>query len=527
MPRTVFTNCRICVANCGIEVTVDDDERITRIAPDKQNDYTWHDFCPKGRTANQAIEHTRRLLAPMRRVGDRYEEATWDEAITDIATRLRRIIDRDGKDAVGIYWGNPSGFSMSNVMFNGGFMDALGTHNRYSVLSVDTNNTHVVAQEMFGSELVVLVPDVDECSYFLLVGMNPAESKLVWTENVPDGWRRILRAKEAGARLVMVDPRRTLSAEHADAHLRVRPGADWALLLGIVAVILDRGWEDADGCAELTGMDELRRLAAEVDLDDLAERCDIPVDQIVEVADGFAHAPAAMCVTHTGVALTETGTLGEWLGHVLNFVTGRVGAPGGRRFEPGYVDLISLFERIARPLEGLSRVRGLPAVAGNHSLAELPDEILTPGPGQVKAMFINAGNPVVGGPDGDRLDHALSTLELLVAIDLVQRESHRHADWLIPVPHWLERGELNALVGGFADMPYVQYSTRAVEPPPKVRGEWQFFTDVALAARLPMFGYRGVNTFIKLSRRLARWSRRPGMAFNPQWIERLLVLAGA
>jgi formate dehydrogenase len=101
--KTVYTFCRICIAGCGLEVTVSDDNRIERIGPDKENPHTWRDFCAKGRTASDLVEHPRRVLNPMKRVGETYVEATWDEAISDIASRLRTIIDRHGPDAVGTY----------------------------------------------------------------------------------------------------------------------------------------------------------------------------------------------------------------------------------------------------------------------------------------------------------------------------------------------------------------------------------------------------------------------------------------
>ena len=524
--KSVYTTCRICGATCGLEVTVGDDNRVQRIAPDKENPYTWRDFCAKGRTAHQLVEHPRRLLSPMKRVGDHYVEASWEEAVADIASRLRAILDRHGPDAIGLFWGNPAGSSASNAMFAVGFMDAIGTHQRYWVGSVDQNNFHVVNQALYGSPLVSLVPDVDQCECFLLIGMNPVASAFNWVYNVPDGWRRVLARQQQGADLIVVDPRRTPTAEKANTHLAIRPGQDWALLLGMLKVIFDNGWEHGEDCARLNGIDALRELAAESDLDDLSRRCDIPADQIVDVARRFARAPTAFCDTHTGVSQNTTGTLGEWFAHLLNLVTGRIDRPGGRRFERGYVDMVALWDKLARPLESTSRVRGLPAVAGYRALAELPDEINTPGPGQIRAMIIDGGNPVVTGPQGHKLDQALATLELLVAVDLVQRESHRHAHWLIPGVHWLERSELLALVSQMQDQPFVQYSPQAVEPPPKARGEWEFFTDLALAMRVPLFGRKGLNGFIRTTRALAKATGRPSLAFNPHWIDRILVASG-
>ncbi len=521
-PKTVYTFCRYCLAACGIAVTVEGN-RVTKISADKQNPHSWQDFCAKGRTANQVVEHPRRIVNPMRRIGDSYVETSWDEAISDIAARMTALIEADSPDAIGLYYGNPAGFSSSNVLFMNAWLDAVGTHNRYAVGSVDQNAMHVVAGAMYGSELMAPVSDIDNCDYFLLMGTNPAVSAWNWLETVPGGWKRALERQRLGAKIVVVDPLRTETADHADAHVAIRPGQDWALLLAMVKVILEEGLEHAADCRDLaTGVPELRGLVADADLDDLAARCDVSRALIDQIARDFAAAPAAMAITRTGVSMHLTGTIGEWLGHVLNVITGRMDRPGGRRFEQGYVDALRL-AGLAKPSDHTSRLRGRRMVAGAHALAELPYEITTPGPRQIRALVINSGNPVVSGPDGVKLDAALSQLDLLVAIDFVQRESHRHAHWLLPAVHWLERDDLMAFTSNFHDEPYVQYGRRAVEPPAGAREEWRIFVDLAIAMRKPLFGVKGVNRFVKATRAWARITRRPGLEFTPQWINRLLV----
>lgn len=522
MTRTVHTFCRYCLASCGLEVTVSDN-RVLKISPDKQNPHSWQDFCAKGRTAARVVEHPRRITAPMKRVGDRYVETGWDEAIGDIAARMNAIVDTGGPDAVAAYYGNPAGYSSSNLMFMNAWMDAVGTFNRYAVGSVDQNALHVVAEMMYGSTLMVPVSDIDNCDYFLLVGTNPAVSAWNWVESVPGGWRRALARQSQGATIAVVDPLRTETVDHADVHLPVRPGQDWALLLAMVKVILDEGLEHQGDCRDLvTGMAALRDLVAAADLDDLAGRCDIPTHDIVSVARGFASAERAMVVTRTGVSLHLAGTVGEWLGQVLNVITGRMDRPGGRRFEPGYVDALRL-AGLAGGKPHKSRLRGRDMVAGAHALSELPGEITTPGHGQIRALVINSGNPVIAGPDGAKLDHALAQLDLLVAIDFVQRESHRHAHWLLPAVHWLERDDLLAFTSSLHDEPYLHYGVRAVDPPEGAREEWRIFTDLALAMNRPLFGAPGLNAFVKASRRLARVTRKPGMEFGPHWVNRLLI----
>ncbi len=525
MTQTVHTFCRYCLASCGVEVTVDAN-RAVKISADKQNPHSWHDFCAKGRTAAQLVEHPRRILAPMRRVGDSYVEATWEEAIADIAARMNAVIDADTPDAVGAYYGNPAGFSSSNIIFMNGWLDAVGTRNRYAVGSIDQNAMHVVASAMYGSMLMAPVSDIDNCDYFLLVGTNPAVSAWNWLETVPGGWRRALARQAQGATIVVVDPLRTESAAKADVHLAVRPAQDWALLLAMVKVILDENLEHGPDCTDLAhGVESLRELVADVDLDDLARRCDLGRARIESVARDFAAARGAMVVTRTGVSMHLTGTVAEWLGHVLNVITGRMDRPGGRRYEPGYVDALRM-SGMVKASPHRSRLSGRKMVAGAHALSELPDEITTPGTGQIRAMVINCGNPVVSGPDGAKLDAALAQLDLLVAIDFVQRESHRHAHWLLPAVHWLERDDLLAFTSNMHDEPYLQYGVKAVEPPPGARQEWQIFVDLAIAMGRPLFGAKGVNGFIRATRRAARLTGRPGLEFGPQWINRLVVATG-
>jgi formate dehydrogenase len=484
MDSTVSTFCRICEARCGIDVTVRDG-RVLRIGPDKLNPYTWKDFCSKGRSAGEVVHHPRRLLSPLRRVHGGYERATWEEAVDDIATRLTAIRDRDGSDAVAAYLGNPVGFNGSNGAWFASLVRGLGTANLYSVSSVDQNNLQRVCHEMYGRWLVPLVPDVDECDYFLLVGMNPAVSTFGWIHNVPDGWRRTLARQARGATIVLVDPNSTESTAKSDRHVRVWPGQDWALLLGVLATILRETLARPPQRPVLAGMEELERLARELDISDLAARSRVSVDTITSIAREFAAARTAMCVAHTGVSHSGEGVLAEWLSHVLNAVTGRLDALGGRRFEPGYTPVGAMFgTRPARP----SRVRRLPAIAGARSLAELADEITTPGEGQVKALICNSGNPVLSGAQGARLDGALGSLELMVAIDLVQRESHRHAHWLLPAAHYLEREDLLPIYSSFEDQPFAQFAHAALEPPPDVRQEWTFWRDLALALDIPIFG---------------------------------------
>lgn len=523
--RIVYSHCHYCMGMCGTRIMVEDN-KVLSIEPDRENPFRWRDFCRKGQTAAEFVDHPRRITTPMRRVGERYVPATYEEAIADIATRLNRIIEKHGAEAVGSYSGNPLAASFAGSMFWNGLLDAIGTGNRFWVGSVDQNNTHVVQEAMYGSELIALMPDIDHCKCFLLVGMDPVQSTFGWLETIPDGWNRVLEAQRKGADIIVVDPRRSRTAERADTHISILPGQDWAFLLGLLRVIFEEQMDRPSVAVELSGVDEIRTLALGASLEDLAGRCGVPADSIRDVARRFASAPSAMCLIHTGVSHTPTGTLAEWLGQVLNAITNRLDQAGGRRFERGFMDVAEVFSRFAPRTRHRTRLRDQPTIAGFHSLVELPEEITVPGQGQIRAMLIASGNPVVSGPDGAALDEALSQLELLVAVDLVQRESHRHAHWLIPGTHFLEREGLNVLLACLNEEPFAQYAQRAVAPPPGVKEEWEFFVDLALAMERPLFGRRGLNTLVRASRRVASLAGRPGWALNPRWLERALVAGG-
>ena len=526
MPHTAYTYCQICEQACGLKVTIDNN-RVQSIEPDKLNPNSWEDFCIKGALANKVVEHPNRLMHPMQRVGGRYVERSYEEAIKDISERFSRIIDESGPAAIASYAGNPNGMDFGGSLFLSIFMDAIGSHNRYWVSSLDQNALHYVAEKMYGHPFITMQFDLEECEFVLLIGANPAVSGMCWIGYNANGWKRLLAQQKAGqTKIVIADPRKTESAKKAAEHLAVNPDTDWALLLALIKVVFEEQLEDKDDCADAKGIDELRDIVANVSLATLATLCDIPSTKIIELAKQFATAKGAAAIARTGSAIGINGSLTEWLSHVLTLITGNLDHPGGRFYNPGLVDPLVAGDEIFKPNKTPSRVRGLPTIAGFHATAELPGEINTPGDDRIRALIISAGNPVVSGPNGSELDKAFSKLECLVAIDLVQRESHRHAHWLIPAAHWLEREEFNPLISSLSATAFAQMGKKLIDKPDSVRHEWEFLRDLAIAIGSPMMGFRGVNTVAKFSRLIAKITGNPYHAFGPAWISRLLVSRG-
>lgn len=484
-PRTVYTHCLICEQLCGLEATVEG-AQITSIRPDKLNPYTWRDFCVKGQRSNEVQASPWRVRVPMKRVGTRFVEASYEEAVDDIATRLQQIISRHGKDAVAGYLGNPMGFNSAAAAWHFGFFEAVGTHQKYSVQSIDSNAKHVACDAMFGLEMLALLPDIDDTDFAILIGTNPAVSKFNWGGKVPNGWRRLKARVRDGAQVVVVDPRRTETAAGATRHVAPLPETDWAFLLGAIKVILVENLHRLPPEIEVSGLDELCAISESVTLADLAAVCDVPADNIADIARGFARADRAFAFAGTGPALGMNGVLAHWLTLALNVVTDRIDRPGGR-FAPNWPYNTAMAKGVSGP-KSMSRVRGIETVVGMHSLAELADEIRTPGEGKIRALVLGGGNPVSTGADGNRLAKALGELELLVSVDLFQRESHRDAHWLIPAVHFLERDEVHVALHAYNDQPFIQSTRQVVPPPPGLRPEWTFYRDLAAAMGLELFG---------------------------------------
>jgi len=487
MGETVtFTHCHLCEQMCGLAVTVADG-RIAAIRPDKANPYSWRDFCTKAQRAGDVVHSPHRVLQPMKRDGTRFVAASYEEAVDDVAARLKAIIARHGPDAVGGYVGNPGGLNAGAGAFHNAFLKALETRQQFSMYSIDTNAYHVASLAMFGVEWLTLIPDIDAADCAVLIGTNPAISKSCWLGTVPNGWRRLLARVRDGADLIVIDPRRTETADHATLHLAPRPESDWALVLAMLRTIFDNGWERLPERGAIAGLAELRALAASADPTELAAICDVPLADIAEAARRFALAPRGYAMAATGPALGRNGVISHWLVLALNVVTGRIDVPGGRYLPAWPLNMTAYRQEFTPPMPVPSRVRGIPSVLGWHSIAELADEIETPGSGQVRALFITGGNPVSSSAHGERLARALGGLDLLVALDMFRRESHRHADWLIPGQHFLERDEL-LMAWSQAERPFVQAARAALPSPQGIRPEWTFFRDLADALGLKLFG---------------------------------------
>ena len=474
--RTAYRTCPLCEATCGLELTLDGDT-VAAIRGDAADVFSRGFVCPKGAALKQLHEDPDRVRTPLIKHGDGFRPASWDEAFAVIHTRLSPILDAD-RNAVAVYLGNPNAHNIDSLLYGRVLLKALSTRNVYSASSVDQIPKQLAAALMFGTGTTVPVPDLDHTDHLLMLGANPlASNGSLMTAPDMRGRLRALRAR--GGKLVVIDPRRTRTAEEADEHHFIRPGTDALLLFALVHVLFE---EDlADPGEKLTalsdGIDEVRALAEPFTPDDVAPACGISASEIRRLARELAAAPAAAVYGRIGTCTQEFGTLASWLVDVLNLLTGNLDREGGAMFPLGAAGHSNGAGqpgrgRGARIGRFASRVRGLGEVLGELPVVCLAEEIDTPGEGRVRALVTLAGNPVVSTPNSERLGAALATLDFMVSVDVYVNETTRHADVILPAPSPLRRSHYDLALYLFAVRNVANYSPPALEPDPDLPDEW-------------------------------------------------------
>ncbi|MBF6081603.1 molybdopterin oxidoreductase family protein [Nocardia cyriacigeorgica] len=500
--RTVARQCTLCEAHCGILVTVEG-ERVTRIEGNREDVLSKGYICPKA-TAMGGLHHDPdRLRTPMRRIGERFEPIGWDEAFSEIGQRLRAIRSAHGPSAIGMYMGNPAAHSTS-VLYGGLLRAALMTRNFFSASSIDQFPQEFTAWRMFGSNVLMPVADIDRTDRLVILGANPAVSNGSIT-TMPGAKQRIRDVRARGGSVVVIDPRRTETARLADEHVAVAPGGDVYLLLGMLHVLVTEKLCDQRAVREqCAGWERLRRLVAGTTPESMAPHAGVDAETIRRLARDHAAAPSAVLYARIGVCQQVTGTLTHWLVNTINAVTGNLDRAGGQMFGTPPVDAA----RYAKYLPmghgaWTDRTGAHKSFRSELPVGVLADEILTEGPGQIKAMITYAGNPVLSTPQGGRLEAALSSLDFYVAVDMYITETTRHADIILPPVSPLEREELNILFPVFSVRNNARYDAKVFEPPADAMEDWQILARlITEVVPLPVrrFTGRAVNAvFAQLS----------------------------
>jgi formate dehydrogenase len=506
------TFCRICESLCGLEVTLEDGQ-VTRIRPDDRHVATEGFGCVKGLKQHQLFTSSDRLLAPRKKVTGGFADVSWDEAIGDIGARVKRLVADCGPDSVGMYVGTAAGFSLLHPIFAQGFMTGLGSKSIYASATQDCSNKFAVAREIYGFPFTQPFPDVDHTRCLIIVGANPVVSKWSFLQ-VPNPGKRLRAIEERGGRIFVVDPRRTETAKVAGEHVFIRPGTDVFFYLSFLNVLIACGGVDRDRVsAHMNGLAEVETLARPWTPERTEEVTRIPADVLREMVRTYRDADGAVLYSSTGVNMGGHGALAFWLQEVINAVSGNLDRRGGSLVGTGVVDFAKLGARSGFGLSReRSRIGGFPAVNDAFPGAVMADEILTEGPGQLKALFVTGGNPLITMANSERLKQAFESLELLVTIDILPTETGTLAHYQLPATTPFERFDLPfafPLLMGMQSRPYLQATEPVMPPVGETRDEATIYLDLARACDAPLFGS-------KLTQRLLEWGTERHSKKNPE-----------
>lgn len=480
MSEIHFRTCPLCEAMCGLRFEIDEG-RIISIRGDSENSFSRGHICPKGPELKNLHEDPDRLKRPIKRVGDQWVPVTWVEALSDIARRVVEIQQRSGNDAVAFYAGNPTVHNYGSMLFGDRFSKALKTKNRFSATSVDQLPHQLLSYLMFGHQLMIPIPDIDHTNYFLIIGGNPfASNGSLMT--VPDVKKRLKAIQERGGRYVVIDPRRTETAEHASEHVFIRPGTDAFLLLAFVNTLFQKNLIKKTGLYTEEDLSTLKTLAAEFPLDRVEKVTGVPAATIERLVDEFTQAKGAVCYGRVGVSMQAFGSICQWLINCINILTGNIDVRGGAMFTLPAVDMVDPNSAMGGARGSFnryrSRVRALPEFSEELPVSVLAEEILTPGAGQVRALFTTAGNPVLSTPNGRQLEKAISQLDLMVSFDIYVNETTRHAHYILPPTSTLEHDHYDLIFNVFAVRNTAYYSRPIFEPEEGSLHDYEIFADL-------------------------------------------------
>lgn len=504
--QTTHTFCRICESLCGLEVELDGEGQVREIRPDAEHVETAGFACVKGLKQHRLFGSPDRLRTPMKRVGEGFEPISWEQALSEIGAKVKALRRDHGADSIGMYVGTAAGFSLLHPIFAQGFMHGVGSKSMYASSTQDCSNKFAVAKAVYGFPFTQPFPDLDHIECLVIVGANPMVSKWSFLQ-VPNPGKRLREIEARGGKIWVVDPRRTETAKVAGEHVAIRPGTDVFFYLSFLHELIGSGGVNETVVAEHTrGFERVSRIAADWPAERTEEVTRIPAETLRAMVRSYREAKGAALYCSTGVNMGGNGALAFWIQEVINAVSGNLDREGGLLLGRGIVDFARFGARSGFGLrDDRSRIGGFASVNDAYPGGILADEILTPGEGQLRALFVTGGNPLITMAGADRLRDAFEQLELLVTIDILPNETGQVADYMLPATTPLERPDLPfafPLLMGMQSHPYLQATDAVVTPDGEQRDEASIYLDLARACDAPLFGSRATQRVLEFVTRL-------------------------
>ncbi len=480
-PKTHYRACNLCEAICGLEIKTQGDQMLS-IKGDKNDPLSRGYICPKGVAMQDIYSDPNRLRKPVKKHGDSWVEISWEEAFDSVAEKLVAVQEQHGQSAVAFFAGNPNVHNYGSMTHAGVLRKAVQSKIHFSATSLDQLPHHLTSYSLYGHQSLIPVPDIDHSNYMLIIGGNPmASNGSIMTS--PDIPKRLKAIQQRGGRFIVIDPRRTETAEIADQHLFIRPGTDAWLLMAMLNTLFA---EDLVKTGHLTdllvGIDQVRS-ACESFTPELAEQYSgVAAEQIRQLARDMANTEGAVCYGRMGVSVQVYGTLCQWAIQMINILTHSLDVRGGMMASSPAFGYIKPGESGAGHFAAFhSRVSGLPEFSGELPASAMAEEILTEGEGQIRSLITIAGNPVLSAPNGNQMDRALASLEFMVSIDFYINETTQHADIILPPTSALEHDHYDIAFHRFAVHNTARFNEAVFEPTQGAKHDWEIFNQLGLA----------------------------------------------
>jgi len=518
--KEVATYCRICEPQCGLIASVEDGV-LVEVRGDSDHPHSQGFKCTKSSAAIEIAYDPDRVIYPLKRIGEpgEFKRVSWDEALDDIAARLMKVRRDAGPEAFGVFLGNPPAFGYGCALGLAGFKDALKVKWRYSVNAEDAASRLVANALLYGSVALLPKPDLWRTQFALLIGANPIVShgSLVTEARFREALDSIV---DRDGRVVVIDPRRSETARRYE-HLPVQAGSDAYLLLGLLNVVIAEDLVDRRFITEwTTGFADFAQQIAAFTPEVCEGRCRVPASTIRETARAFATASSAVVYGRTGTCTQRFGTLNNILQDALMILTGNIERRGGLIFGGGAIDFAKFAMTAGFATLGAfqARTTGLPEVFGMLPSTSLATDITVPGPGQVRALAVVGGNPVLSSPRGGPiLEQALDELDLHFSVDLYINETNKHADYILPCVGQYERDDVPLIALGNMLRPAIWATERVIDPIGEARNEFDIFDDLA----------RRVGCGGAYSQAPLRWLARAGLRIQPRTMADVLIRTSA
>jgi len=504
MIETRETFCRFCHAACPLHVDVEINstgartQEVVIAVRGIMEDPLFEGYtCIKGRQLADQHHAPDRLRNPLQRSDDgSFIEVTSKDALDDIAHRVQAIIAAHGPRAVATYTGTGAFQNSISMPVTQAFHSGIGSPSFYTSITID-QPAHLTSRLRMGAWEAGW-QNFRDADVLLAIGYNPLVSSYAPAGGLQgtNPFVRLRRAKKRGMKLIVIDPRRSELASFADLWLPVKPGEDPTLLAGLINVILQESLYDKDFCDRwVNQLDDLRSAVAPFNPEMVATRCEVEAADVLSAAHMFAAGPRGTAGTGTGPNMAAHSTLMEHLALTLNAICGRVNQEGdvlesGNFLYPGDTRRAQVIAP-SDPAPGTPhRVRGLKGMPGEMLTNALAEEILEPGEGKVRCLFVCGGNPVVAFPDQLKTIAAMKDLELLVVIDHRMTPTAELAHYVIPPRLELERADVPTVMDRRFASAYVSYTPAVLQADGDLLSEWEVFAGLAqrLGTRIPLPG---------------------------------------